>query len=99
MEAPITRQCIEHALQRLLQSAGIETRAEDISVAVTQYSSPVLFAVIVPPHLRDVLSQSLMQLTGRRWASHWEVWILNERDARLLMPDAAADGAAAAHPQ
>ena len=85
MEAPITRQSIEQALQRLLHSAGIETRADEISVAVTQYNTPVLFAVIVTPHLRDVLSQSLMKLTGRRWASHWEVWILNEMDARTLV--------------
>lgn len=85
MEPPITRQSIEQALQRLLNAAGIDTRANEISVAVTQYNSPVLFAVIVPPRLRDVLSRSLMKLTGRRWASHWEVWILNESDARLLV--------------
>jgi len=89
METPLTRQAIAHTLQVVLQSAGMEARAEDISVAVTQYSSPVLFAVIVPPYLRDVLSQSLMKLTGRRWASHWEVWILNETDARTLVLDAA----------
>jgi len=90
MEAPpITRQSIEHALQRLLRCADVETRADEISVAVTQYNTPALFAVIVTPRLRDVLSQSLMRLMGRRWAPHWEVWILNETDARMLVLDAS----------
>jgi len=90
MEAPpITRQSIEHALQRLLRCADVETRADEISVAVTQYNTPALFAVIVTPRLRDVLSQSLMKLMGRRWAPHWEVWILNETDARMLVLDAS----------
>jgi hypothetical protein len=87
METPITRQSIEQALQRLLDAAGIDSRANEISVAVTQYNSPVLFAVIVPPCLREALSRSLMKVTGRRWASHWEVWILNENDARILVLD------------
>lgn len=87
MGPPITRQSIEQALQRLLDGAGMDTRANEISVAVTQYNSPVLFAVIVPPRLRDALSRSLMKVTGRRWAAHWEVWILTENDARILVLD------------
>jgi len=91
VERAITRQSLEHALRRILRASGLGTRVDDVAVAVTQYSSPLLFAIIVPRSVRDVLSQSLMELTGRRWALHWDVWILNESDARMLV-DTAADG-------
>lgn len=76
---------------RLLKTNGITTQAQDIAVAVTQYNHPALFAVIVSPHLRDPLSCALMKLTGRWWATHWEVWILSEADAQTLLLHAPSE--------
>ncbi len=70
---------------RLLQANGIEPQTDQITVAVTQYKSPVLFAVIVAPELREPLSKTLVKLTGRLWATHWEVWILTEAEAQMLL--------------
>jgi hypothetical protein len=85
MEPSITSHAIERALIRLLEANGIATQAHDLAVAVTQYSQPALFAVIVGAHLRDALSGALRDLTGRLWATHWEVWVLSEADARTLL--------------
>ena len=84
MQPSITRHSIQRALLRLLEIGGIKAQASELTVAVTQYDQPVLFAVIVSPHLRDALSTALMETTGRLWATHWEVWILSEADAQKL---------------
>jgi hypothetical protein len=91
MQHSITARAIEQALIRLLHATGTAVEANDISVALTQYSEPALFAVIVSPHLRDALSRALMKLSGRLWAPHWEVWILSEVDARHFLLDASPD--------
>ena len=80
-----TRHALEQALLGLLQQAGIEVQVDDLMVAITQYSAPALFAVIVSAQLRDPLSRALSQLTGRLWPTHWEVWILNETDVNKLL--------------
>ena len=85
MQPPITRHSIQRALLRLLELEDSNAQSSDLTVAVTQYDQPALFAVIVSPHLRDALSSALMETTGRYWATHWEVWILNEADAQKLL--------------
>jgi hypothetical protein len=80
-----TRHAVEQALLGLLQQAGIEVQVNELVVAITQYSHPALFAVIVSGQLRDPLSRALSQLTGRLWPPHWEVWILNEADVNKLL--------------
>jgi hypothetical protein len=85
MQPSITRHSIQQALLRLLEVGGINAQASDLTVAVTQYDEPALYAVIVSSHLRDALSSALMEITGRFWATHWEVWILNEVDAQKLL--------------
>lgn len=80
-----TRHALEQALLGLLSEAGIKVQVNELVVAITQYNHPALFAVIVPPDLRDALSRALSQLTGRLWPTHWEVWILNEADVNKLL--------------
>ena len=85
MQPSFTRHSIQQALLRLLEADGMRAQASELTVAVTQYDQPAVFAVIVSPHLRDALSTALMETTGRLWATHWEVWILNEADAQKLL--------------
>jgi hypothetical protein len=80
-----TRHALEQALIGLLLEAGIEVQVNELVVAITRYSHPVLFAVVVSSDLRDPLSRALLNLTGRLWPTHWEVWILNEADVIKLL--------------
>jgi hypothetical protein len=87
MNTTNTRRAIELALLSLLRADGADPQEGDLRIAVTEHHEAALFAVVVNRQMRENLSRRLMQLTGRQWAAHWDVWVLSELDAQRLLAE------------
>ena len=85
MDRPVTRHELSTAIVRLLQRNGIASPESAVEILGPPHYTVRLFGIILSERAKPVLTEELMQITGRLHPTVADMWLVTERDAAALV--------------